>query len=114
MSQAQNEFFLRYRYDWFPVVDEYGRFLGVVREQSIDSEIAAGRPALAVSEIVEAADAESWRVASDRALESLLGDERLRSRGALMAVDGDGVLRGVVTIDQVRRALSRALPQGLA
>lgn len=114
MSQAQNEFFLRYRYDWFPVVDEYGRFLGVVREQSIDSEIAAGRPALAVSDIVEAADAESWRVASDRALESLLGDERLRSRGALMAVDGDGVLRGVVTIDQVRRALSRALPQGLA
>ena len=35
-------------------------------------------------------------------------------RGALMAVDADGVLRGVVTIDQVRRALSAALPQRLA
>jgi CBS domain-containing protein len=31
-----------------------------------------------------------------------------------MAVDGDGILRGVVTIDQVRRALSSALPQRLA
>ena len=31
-----------------------------------------------------------------------------------MAVDGDGVLRGVVTIDQVRRAVSAALPQRLA
>ncbi|MEA2186158.1 MAG: hypothetical protein QOK16_1169 [Solirubrobacteraceae bacterium] len=113
-SQAQNEYFLRYRYDWFPVVDEHGRFLGMVREPSIDSEIAAGRPALAVGEIVEAADADGWRVPSDRALESLLGDERLRTRGALMAVDGDGVLRGVVTIDQVRRALSTALPQRLA
>jgi CBS domain-containing protein len=114
MSQAQDEYFLRYRYDWFPVVDEYGRFLGVVREQGIDGELAAGRPALPVSEIVEAADADSWRVPSDRGLESLLGDERLRARGALMAVDGDGVLRGVVTIDQVRRALSSALPQRLA
>lgn len=113
VAQAQDEYFLRYRYDWFPVVDEYGRFLGVVREQVIDSEIAAGRPALAVGEIVEVADAESWRVPSDRALESLLGDERLRARGALMAVDGDGVLRGVITIDQVRRALSNVLPQGL-
>jgi hypothetical protein len=31
-----------------------------------------------------------------------------------MAVDADGVLRGVVTIDQVRRALTAALPQRLA
>jgi Zn-dependent protease len=112
MSQAQDEYFLRYRYDWFPVVDDHGRFLGVVREQGIDDEIAAGRPALAVSEIVQADEAESWRVPPGRALGSLLGDERLRTRGALMAVDGEGVLRGVVTIDQVRRALSSALPQG--
>jgi hypothetical protein len=31
-----------------------------------------------------------------------------------MAVDADGVLRGVVTIEQVRRALMAALPQRLA
>jgi Zn-dependent protease len=112
--RAQDEFFLRYRWAWFPVVDEHGRFLGVVSEQRIDGEIAAGRPALEVGELVEAAEAERWRVPSDRPLESLLGDEHLRVNGALMAVDGDGVLRGVVTIEQVRRALSAALPQRLA
>jgi Zn-dependent protease/CBS domain-containing protein len=114
VAQAQDEYFLRYRWDWFPVVDEHGRFLGVVREPRIDAEIAAGRPALAVAELVELDDAEAWRVRSDSSLESLLGDEGLRDRGALMAVDADGVLRGVVTIDQVRRALTAALPQRLA
>jgi Zn-dependent protease len=114
VSQAQDEYFLRYRWDWFPVVDEHGRFLGVVREPRIDAEIAAGRPALTVAELVEADDADGWRVRSDRPLESLLGDEGLRDRGALMAVDADGVLRGVVTVEQVRRALTAALPQRLA
>ena len=91
-----------------------GRFIGVVREPRVDQEIAAGRPALEVGEIVETGEAASWRVRSDIPLEALLGDEQLRSRGALMAVDADGVLRGVVTLDQVRRALTAALPQRLA
>jgi Zn-dependent protease len=114
LTQAQDEYFLRYRWDWFPVVDERGRFLGVVREPRVDQEIAAGRPALAIGELVEISEAEGWRVQSDSPLESLLGDEQLRSHGALMAVDADGVLRGVVTLDQVRRALAAALPQRLA
>jgi Zn-dependent protease len=114
LTQAQDEYFLRYRWDFFPVVDEDGRFLGVVREARVDEEIAAGRPALEVGEIVETAEAADWRVRSDSPLEALLGDEQLRSRGALMAVDADGVLRGVVTLDQVRRALTAALPQRLA
>ena len=114
LLQAEEEFFLRYRWEWFPVVDEHNRFLGVVREPRLHEEIAAGRPALEVREIVETGEAASWRVRSDSPLEALLGDEHLRTRGALMAVDADGVLRGVVTLDQVRRALSAALPQRLA
>ncbi len=114
LAQAQDEYFLRYRWDWFPVVDDDGRFVGVVREARVDEEIAAGRPALAVGELVETGDAAAWRVRCDTPLEALLGDEQLRSRGALMAVDADGVLRGVVTVDQVRRALTAALPQRLA
>jgi hypothetical protein len=39
----------------------------------------------------------------------VLGSEGLRRIGALMAVDPNGVLRGVVTVDQVRRAL-QAVP----
>ena len=114
VSRAQDEYFLRYRWDWFPVVDENNHFLGVVREPRVDEEIAAGRPALEVRDLVETGEAASWRVRSDSPLEALLGDEQLRARGALMAVDADGVLRGVVTLDQVRRALSAALPQRLA
>jgi len=114
LTQAQQEYFLRYRWDWFPVVDEHGRFVGVVREQRVDEEIAAGRPALEVGELVEIGDADDWRVQSDSPLESLLGDEHLRARGALMAVDAEGVLRGVVTIEQVRRVLDATLPQRLA
>jgi Zn-dependent protease/CBS domain-containing protein len=112
--RAPDEFFLRYRWEWFPVVDDEGRFVGVISEQRVDAEITAGRPALEVSELVEPAEAERWRVPSDRPLESLLGDEQLRAGGALMAVDADGVLRGVVTAEQVRRALSAALPQRIA
>ena len=114
LLQAQDEYFLRYRWDWFPVVDDDGRFLGVVREQLVDQEIAAGRPVREVGELVETGEADSWRVRADRPLESLLGDEQLRSHGALMAVDAEGVLRGVVTLDQVRRALTAAMPQRLA
>ncbi|MEA2219898.1 MAG: hypothetical protein QOJ35_2524 [Solirubrobacteraceae bacterium] len=111
--RAQDEFFLRYRWEWFPVVDDHRRFVGVVSEQRIATEIAAGRPLLEVAELVETSDAARWRVPADRPLESLLADEHLRTNGALMAVDGDGVLRGVVTLEQVRRALSAALPQRL-
>jgi hypothetical protein len=50
------------------------------------------------------------RVRLDEPLESLLGQEGLARLGAIMAVDGEGVLRGVVTIDAVRRALQGAAP----
>jgi hypothetical protein len=53
-----------------------------------------------------------WRVGSDATLETLLGSEPLRQVGALFAVDPEGRLRGVVTIDQVRRALQSAAVPG--
>jgi Zn-dependent protease len=109
LSRAEDEFFQRYGWDWFPAVDEYGRFLGVVRRERVDEEIAAGRPALEVAEVAEIGDAAGWRVPSDRPLETLLGDDRLRDRKALMVVDGEGILRGVVTIEQVGRAITATL-----
>ena len=44
---------------------------------------------------------------SDEPLEALLGSQALMRLGALMAVDRDGRLQGVVTWDQVRRALQQ-------
>jgi len=48
-------------------------------------------------------------VEEDRPLTELLSSEPLGKLGALMAVDAEGILRGVVTIEQVRRALQTAL-----
>jgi hypothetical protein len=53
------------------------------------------------------ADGEQVRV--DTPLEALIGSEPLRRLGALMAVDAEGRLRGVVTLEQVSRALQARL-----
>ena len=45
------------------------------------------------------------RIDEEEPLESLLGAEGLGRLGAMVAVDEDGVLQGVVTLAQVRRAL---------
>ena len=46
------------------------------------------------------------QIDEEEPLESLLGAEGLGRLGAMVAVDSDGVLRGVVTLAQVRRALT--------
>jgi hypothetical protein len=57
---------------------------------------------------VESEEASSWRVPQDRPISELLASEPLGRLGALMAVDAEGVLRGVVTVEQVRRAMQSA------
>ena len=106
LLDAQEQFFLRYRWPWFAVIDPGRHFLGVVREQRVEEEIAAGRPALPVVEVLE--QDLSVRIGVQAPLESLLGAEGLGRLGAMVAVDGDGVLRGVVTLAQVRQALRPA------
>jgi Zn-dependent protease len=111
VMQAQDEFFLRYRWPWFPVADSTsGRFLGLLRQERIDVAMEDGRPALAVSEVVDAKADEEFRVHDDTPIEQLLGSDGLRSLGALMVVDSEERLRGVVTLEQVRRALTAAVP----
>jgi Zn-dependent protease len=106
LLDAQEQFFVRYRHPWFAVVDHARHFLGVVREQRIDEEIAAGRPALEVGEVLE----QDLPVGIDEQepLESLLKSEALGRLGGMVAVDADGVLRGVVTVAQIRAALRPA------
>jgi len=103
LLDAQEQFFLRYRWPWFAVVDPARHFLGVVRQQRVDSEIQAGRPALPVVDVLE--QDLLVRIGEEAPLESLLGAEGLGRLGAMVAVDKDGVLQGVVTLTQVRNAL---------
>jgi Zn-dependent protease len=106
LLDAQEQFFLRYRWPWFAVVDPARHFLGVVRGQRVDEEITAGRPALAVTDVLE--EDVAIRIGERAPLESLLHADGLNRMGAMVAVDEDGVLQGVVTLAQVRRALRPA------
>ncbi len=108
VTQALDEYFLRYRWSWFPVIDVDGRFLGIARQEQLQAAIDGGEGWLTVGAVVESGSAASWRINEDRPLTELLGSESLGRLGALMAVDGEGVLRGVVTVEQVRRALQTA------
>jgi Zn-dependent protease len=105
LDRALDDFFLRYRWPWFPVVDATGRFLGLVSRQKVEEVPEELRPGSSVDQVTSFETANAYRIGIDEPLEALLGSEGLQRIGALMAVDADGVLRGVVTIDQVRRAL---------
>jgi Zn-dependent protease len=110
LDRALDEFFLRYRWPWFPVVDATGRFLGLVSRQKVEDVPEALRPGSDVGSVMTLDESKIYRVGVDEPLEALLSSEGLQRLGAVMAVDPEGRLRGVVTIDQVRRAL-RPSPQ---
>jgi Zn-dependent protease/CBS domain-containing protein len=108
LDRAEEEFFLRYRYPWFPVVGAGGRFVGLVTQDSVEAlpeAVRAGRTVTSVMAVDGEAESR-MRVNADEPLETLLGLEGLVRLGAIMAVDGEGRLRGIVTADQVRRALA--------
>src|SRR5579884_2703968 len=109
VSQALEEYFLRYGWSWFPVVDEPGHFLGISRQERVQAAHDGGEGWLTVGAVLDAGEAGRWRINEDRPLTEVLSSESLGRLGALMAVDGEGVLRGVITIEQVRRALQSAL-----
>ena len=108
VQRAYEEFFLRYQgWPWFAVVEADGRYAGLAHRAAVESA-ALGHAEMPVRELA----ADSGEVRDDAPLEALLGSEPLRRLGALMAVDADGRLRGVVTLEQVSRALqSRLAPR---
>jgi Zn-dependent protease len=109
LDRAEDEFFLRYGWPWFPVVDASGRLVGVVSKEAVDSVAEQVRPSRPVASVMARDDGDSgMRVGLEDPLETLLGREGLARLGAIMAVDGEGVLRGIVTVDRVRRALRPA------
>ena len=111
ISEAEQAFFLRYGWPWFPVVDTSRRLVGVVSREAVDSVPVEERATRRVSSVMARDDGSSGlRVGLEEPLEALLGQEGLARLGAIMAVDGEGVLRGIVTVDAVRRALQGAVP----
>ncbi len=114
VGQALDEYFLRYGWSWFPVVDGDGRFLGIARQERAQAVLDHGENWLTIDSALESEGAGRWRVQEDRPISELLGSEPLGRLGAVMAVDADGILRGVVTTEQVRRALQSAFSRSAA
>jgi Zn-dependent protease len=113
LQQALDDYFLRYGWSWFPTIDEHGRYAGIVTQERTQASIDAGEGWLTIASVVDAERTGGWRVDQDRPITDLIGSESLGLLGAVMAVDDDGVLRGVVTVQQLRRAMQSALsPSG--
>jgi Zn-dependent protease len=112
LEQAHEEFFLRYRWPWFPVVDPGGRLLGLVTSGEVDAIDEGRRTGTAVESVMTRDAGGTLRVGTEDSLELLLDSrtDGLQRLGALMAVDREGVLRGVVTLRQVQRALRAPRP----
>ncbi|MGN6257252.1 MAG: site-2 protease family protein [Solirubrobacterales bacterium] len=106
VERALDEYFLRYRWPWFPVVDAAHRFLGLVQRDKADEVPEVSRASSNVADLVD--HDIGLFVRDDTPLDSLLANQNLRRLGALMAVDQEGRLSGVVTIEQVGRALRDA------
>jgi Zn-dependent protease len=106
VERALDEYFLRYRWPWFPVVDAAHRFLGLLERERADDVPEVSRASSSVSELID--HDQSLFIRDDTPLDTLLSNQNLRKLGALMAVDADGRLSGVVTIEQVGRALRDA------
>jgi Zn-dependent protease len=107
--QAYDDYFLRYHgWDWFAVVEEDGRFVGLAHRAAVEHAALVEGGAMPVREVASPSASEG-QVPADAPLEALLASEPLRRLGALMAVDADGRLRGVVTREQVMRALQARL-----
>ncbi|HSK49293.1 MAG TPA: site-2 protease family protein [Solirubrobacterales bacterium] len=104
VERALDEYFLRYRWPWFPVVDAAHRFLGLVDRDRADDVPETSRATSLVGDLLDRND-NSFEVRDDAPLDTLLTNQNLRRVGALMAVDSEGRLCGVITAEQVGRAL---------
>jgi Zn-dependent protease len=111
IEQALDEYFLRYRSPWFPVVDAAQHVVGLVDRPTADNVPAVERTSASVRDVV-ARDGGSLTVSEDAPLESVLGNEALRRLGALIATDSNGEISGVLTIDAIGRALKPQTPTG--
>jgi Zn-dependent protease len=112
VGQALEEYFLRYRWPWFPVVDDEGAFVGLVVDQQAQQVPAEEQASTTVRSLLgdwqASAEGGTLSIPIDSPLEAALSSQTLRRLGALAAVDADGRLRGVLTADAVNQALRQA------
>jgi Zn-dependent protease len=108
-ARTYEDYFLRYQgWEWFAVVEDDGHYVGLAHRRAVAHAALEEGGAMPIRDVAVPGAAES-QVRADAPLEALLSSEPLRRLGALMAVDAEGRLRGVVTFEQVTRALRARL-----
>lgn len=109
VDEALDAYFLRYGATWLPVVDAGGHFIGICRKENAQTVSEGGEGTLQVSALLDTDEATAaLRVGADRPITDALKLEALPRLGAVIAVDAEGIVRGMVTLDQLRRALQAA------
>ncbi len=102
LTTAQEEL-QRRGWPWSAVVGADGRFLGIL-------DAYADNAAATAADAVPIGDRHVFAVRGATPLVTLLGSEPMRQLGALVVVDDGDRLVGVVTAEQVHRALAVAAP----
>ena len=102
-ARAIEEYFLRFGWSWFPVVDETGAFIGMALRDRLEAVPEVERASTPVGSLAERDPA--LAVSRQAGLDTLLGNPQLRRFGALMVIDERGQLAGVITVEQLGRAL---------
>lgn len=103
VARALDEYFLRYGWSWFPVIDASGTFVGMMLRDRAEEVAEGERPVVQVASLAE--KEAGFSVDRNDGLDSLLGNPHLRRFGALMVTDERGQLAGVITVEQLGRAL---------
>jgi Zn-dependent protease len=104
LLEADERYFQHGGESWLVVADEDGRYRGLLLRERLDHELRDGRPALTAGEV--SIDSPPWRIDASATLEAALRSDGLRRLGAIIAVDSEGILRGVVTLPSIRRAMN--------
>jgi Zn-dependent protease len=84
VQRALDEYFWRYRWPWFPVVDLDGRFIGLIEQHAVDRIDEQARETTLARELVAPQSTSDRSVRDDTPLTALLANEQ-RPR----IVDGD-------------------------
>jgi Zn-dependent protease len=109
VARAYEDYFLRYQgWEWFAVIEDDGRYVGLAHRRAVEHAALEEAADVAIRDVAAPGAAEG-QVRADAPIEALLVSEPLRRLGALMAVDAEGRLRGVVTFEQVTRTLRARL-----
>lgn len=104
-EDALDGYFLRYHYPWFPVTDALGHFVGFLERGQVDSLTSDAFETASVKDLMTPRGEIDVGIPESEQLEVVLGNEQLYKLGALVALNESGQVSGVVTVENIRRAL---------